>query len=703
MLTAEGSRAPGPGWSTITSTVDNTAPRFTTTFNVWTSFSKANVSFLVGVPTARGRLTTMTPVYALGSPVHSGSLVTYPEINVTFTTITGPTPDCKFSGVATAVVETDCGRCTLNGGTVELYYWPSPAPLSTSHPTITESTSSPLRSTALNGTTLYSPSVYISFQTAFATNSCRRVGRDHTGTMLALRPEDVSTQVHVGGPVYQSGANRYGAMNYADLTGSPPASVYESQPSCIMFGCATIYPSSYFPTLVVPPQMRLLDNAREDCDVGLDELYDPPVALTPQTVMATPTLPSAVVISATAAAPQSTATVHAPDTTGLDPALNSVSKASSADDSMSLTSSTADKPVDPPLTSASDTAASSTNAVFPTSLSLSASAYLTADSIAGAIISLLSSSAPLLLDPMTSAIAGATKLSALRQSSDHGSASSAAALGGVSSPTRGLASWDPAATVPPPMPHSADPPTVATGLGSFSVVMSAMHVSATKVVGTPSSSNPEALLDALVPDAIEPVIPAVVLVLTVTATTSAGTSVAANPSFSPDGGVSIAASGDATSLSSTMSLTAAGTPFPATRSASTRCTSSNGSDGEIHGSSFTGTPNRSTQDQASSITRGSSAVATFTTSSIIPTVTSEGIIAESSNETSTPVRLPVVTTAGSPASLTDGMLTSSRGSPSSARSTSGCASNDGVWAATKAKMMLVAHASVPLLFMVMRS
>jgi len=272
MLTAEGSRAPGPGWSTITSIVDNTVPRFTTTFDVWTSFSKANVSFLVGVPTARGKLTTMTPVYALGSPVKSESLVTYPDINITFTTVTGATPDCKFTDVATAVVQTDCGRCTLNGGTVELYYWLDQATHLNDPPINTESMSSPLRSTVLNGTTLYSPSVYISFQTAFATNSCRRVGQAHTGTMLALRPEDVSTQVHVGGPVYQSGANRYGAMNYADLTGLPPAKVYESQPSCVMFGCATIYPSSYFPTLVIPPQMRALDSAWRDCDVGLDGL-----------------------------------------------------------------------------------------------------------------------------------------------------------------------------------------------------------------------------------------------------------------------------------------------------------------------------------------------------------------------------------------------------------------------------------------------
>ncbi|KAK1807953.1 hypothetical protein LTR12_017696 [Friedmanniomyces endolithicus] len=704
MLTAEGSRPPGPGWSTITSIVDNTVPRFTTTFDVWTSFSKANVSFLVGVPTARGKLTTMTPVYALGSPVKSESLVTYPDINITFTTVTGATPDCNFTDVATAVVQTDCGRCTLNGGTVELYYWLDQATHLNDPPINTESMSSPLRSTVLNGTTLYSPSVYISFQTAFATNSCRRVGQAHTGTMLALRPEDVSTQVHVGGPVYQSGANRYGAMNYADLTGLPPAKVYESQPSCIMFGCATIYPSSYFPTLVIPPQMRALDSAWRDCDVGLDGLYDPPVALTPQTVMATPTLPSAIVISATAAAPQSTPIVHAPDTTQLDLPTNSVSKTSSADDSTSTTSSMAEEPINAPQSFTSYTIAESVSAMSTKSLPLSASAYPAADSIAGTIISLLSSSAPPQLDPMTSATSGATSLPALRPSIvDDGSTSSAAAPGEVSSRTRGLGSWDPAATVTPPMLHSTEPPTVATGLGLLSVVMSAVHISITEVVGTPSSSDPEASLDALVPDAVEPVTPAVVLVLTITATISTPTRTAADPSFPPDGGIGIAAGGDATSLSSAMSLTAAETPFPATPSASARCTGPIDPDGGLSGCSYTGNPTRSTQDPSSSITRGSSAAETSMTSVILPIVTSESTIAESSNETSNSVQLPVVTTAESPTSLTDGMLTGSRGSPSSARSTSGCACNDGVWAATKAEMILTAYATLLLLPIVMRT
>ncbi|KAK5677949.1 hypothetical protein LTS10_009833 [Elasticomyces elasticus] len=299
--------------------------RYTTTVDLWTSFSKANMSVLVGVPTARGKLTTMTPIYALGSPIQSTSLVTYPDIYVTFTTVTGNTPRCKFTGVTTAATHTNCGQCTMNGGTVELLYWTDQVTIQAAN----AESESP-RSAVLNGTTLYSPSVYISFQTAFATNSCGRVGRNHTGTILAMRPQDLSTQVHWGGKVLQSGANDYATMDYADLYGLPPVDVYESQPSCIMFGCATIYTTSYFPTIVIPPQMRSLDSAWRDCAVGLEGLYDPPLALTPQAVMATPTIPSVISPMVTSASPQSTPVTQASPTTASSTSSSSFFKSQTA-------------------------------------------------------------------------------------------------------------------------------------------------------------------------------------------------------------------------------------------------------------------------------------------------------------------------------------------------------------------------------------
>ncbi|KAK3117397.1 hypothetical protein LTR53_001311 [Teratosphaeriaceae sp. CCFEE 6253] len=313
LATAEGRRPLGSEWSTTTTTVVDTGVHYTTTVDEWTMFSTASASFLVGNPTERGKVTTMTPVYALGSPTQRTSLVSYPDNNYTFTMTIGPTLHCKFTAISTAFTRTDCGQCTMTGGTVELLYWPTRA----------AAASGPVSSAGVSlvhdGITLYSPSAYISFQTAYAANSCSRIGRNHTGTMLAIRPADFSTLVHWGGKVAQSGANQYGSLDYADLTGLPPASVYEAQPSCQMFGCATILPSGWNPTLVVPEQMRSLDTAWADCAIGLEGLYDPPVALIPRAVVATPTAPYDISTAPISATPRTTATLYAPETSALSP------------------------------------------------------------------------------------------------------------------------------------------------------------------------------------------------------------------------------------------------------------------------------------------------------------------------------------------------------------------------------------------------
>ncbi|TKA82878.1 hypothetical protein B0A55_00954 [Friedmanniomyces simplex] len=248
----------------------------------------------------------MTPVYALGSPVLTISTTSYEERHGTLTYLSAPTPTCRYTAVATS---TDCGQCTLTGGTVQLFYWPP-----TTRPPATANGTSRPRSLApttsvLSGTTLYSPSVYISFETVYASNDCFQVGSRHTSTVLALNRWDVSTQVHIGGMVGQYGANSYSALRYADLTGLPPASEYELQPSCFMVGCPTIYPSSWNPTLVVPSQLRSMDPAWQSCAIGLEGLYDPPLALTPQTVLASVTTSAPVAYSTSGAVPESTPVV----------------------------------------------------------------------------------------------------------------------------------------------------------------------------------------------------------------------------------------------------------------------------------------------------------------------------------------------------------------------------------------------------------
>jgi hypothetical protein len=261
-----GLRPPGAAWYNTTSVVSYTNPggTRTTSVEVYTSFTTATQGFVVGVSS----VTTMTPVYALGSPVLSEMTTKeplYPE--PTYTVLTGPTPQCKFTAYSIKA-RSDCGRCTIAGGTVDLYFWP-PAPTSVAEKVHTSLLTNKPESTILNGHTLVSPTVYISINTISASDSCLQVGERHTGTLVAMNPEDVSTQVHIGG---KDAAYAYHRLNYHDLVGLPPASNYEMQPSCLMVGCPTIYSTSWHPTLKVPPQVRSIDPAWASCGLALEGL-----------------------------------------------------------------------------------------------------------------------------------------------------------------------------------------------------------------------------------------------------------------------------------------------------------------------------------------------------------------------------------------------------------------------------------------------
>ncbi|KAK1057885.1 hypothetical protein LTR74_013799 [Friedmanniomyces endolithicus] len=341
------STSPGPGWSTITSTDGQDGGPSTETVSVWTSFSKANYSLVVGIST----MSTLTPVYALGSPVLSITTTSYEGRHGTLTYLSGPTPTCRYTAVATS---TDCGQCTLTGGTVQLFYWPPT--MTTPSPVANEMSrvgSIAPYSSLLSGTTLYSASVYISFESVYANNNCFQVGSRHTSTMLALDSQDVSTQVHIGGKVGQYGANSYSALRYGDLTGLPPASEYEVQPSCLMLGCATIYPSSWNPVLAVPRQLRSMDSAWQGCAMGLEGLYDPPVALTPQAALAEVTTPVTVGYSMSTAVPGSMQSTGVPMATSLSADTTTSSRTLSVLDSAAATTTAVGE------TSATATASSS--------------------------------------------------------------------------------------------------------------------------------------------------------------------------------------------------------------------------------------------------------------------------------------------------------------------------------------------------------
>ncbi|KAI7220282.1 hypothetical protein KC333_g2435 [Hortaea werneckii] len=150
------------------------------------------------------------------------------------------------------------------------------------------------------GTTLTSPTVYISFETAFALDECSKpVGRNHTGSLIALLPDQVSSIHGALGPSSMTNATGHfvgtwipASFNYTNLALTPvPLSVYLDQPSCYDSFCSTIF-TDYRPVLSVPQQILSLDPAWSSCDVYWRGLYDPPKALQPAEVVMGPTTPA---------------------------------------------------------------------------------------------------------------------------------------------------------------------------------------------------------------------------------------------------------------------------------------------------------------------------------------------------------------------------------------------------------------------------
>ena len=264
------------GWTAVTQVT--AGKKYIDTTSIYTSFSTTNTTWH-GFNPMNGVPTTITPVYALGTPWLSRSTGTW--ANITQIWRTAPTPECRYGAVYAATTRSPhgfrtssgCGQCTIYGGNVQLYWWPSLSePPHLSNATATQG-SSPARSTVLSGTTLISPTVYISLHKLHAQNSCdQNVGTRVASTLLAMNPTDVSTLVHNGDMAAASGANFYGTLNFDHLTGLPRVSDYEMQPSCVYGGCPTILPIPFSPTLVVPSQVRSMDPAWESCEAGLEGL-----------------------------------------------------------------------------------------------------------------------------------------------------------------------------------------------------------------------------------------------------------------------------------------------------------------------------------------------------------------------------------------------------------------------------------------------
>lgn len=163
-----------------------------------------------------------------------------------------------------------CQTCRINGGTVQLIYW-SPRTINPSNNRTSNATS--LVTAVGLGTTFTSPTVYISFDSLYASNSCGTFGQKYSNTIIPVDPADLSS-------IW--GYQRYNALgwttsfNFTDLYVTPvPNSIYQSQPRCAKswFDLWPTYPANwscprtlpYLPILEVPKEVLNIDPAWSSC------------------------------------------------------------------------------------------------------------------------------------------------------------------------------------------------------------------------------------------------------------------------------------------------------------------------------------------------------------------------------------------------------------------------------------------------------
>ncbi|KAF7190019.1 hypothetical protein HII31_08350 [Pseudocercospora fuligena] len=195
------------------------------------------------------------------------------------------------------------GKAEPRGGTIQLLFWP---PGSQHDTTAAPSTLKTL------GTILTSPTNYISFKSVSAADACSDVGPTLTSCIIAI-PTDASLSTKYGVfdldsigslPLPYVRAST-APLNISNLMLDPvPYSIYASQPWCASHELTQMYRGSqtscetsrsYSPILVVPDAvLQSLAPEWASCSADLRGLYDPPIALQPVELAASPTLPAVV-------------------------------------------------------------------------------------------------------------------------------------------------------------------------------------------------------------------------------------------------------------------------------------------------------------------------------------------------------------------------------------------------------------------------
>ncbi|KAK5700645.1 hypothetical protein LTR97_005162 [Elasticomyces elasticus] len=297
-------------------------------------------------------------------------------------------PECTLTGTGSQRPDT-CGACTVYGGTVQLYYFPvtanasrnmcatapaastacpfgpttplaandSSAQIATAcdghcggvcsyYPFTKTSTKDTGPYTVLDGQTFYGNRAYVSYATAFATDSCGPVGGSYAGGLLTVPSSHVYS---LSGWHYAVDTYAY-SFNFADLNTPIPASGYLAMPQCdghisqsrpnpldrlngnYFDHCSVIIDDWFAPQLALFPEFYELDPAWSRCELALEGLFDPPKALSPASSLATVTVPVPVSSSAPSAAPAPSPT--SPTTTTPAPISSTTTTAASIGNSV---------------------------------------------------------------------------------------------------------------------------------------------------------------------------------------------------------------------------------------------------------------------------------------------------------------------------------------------------------------------------------
>jgi hypothetical protein len=162
------------------------------------------------------------------------------------------------------------------------------------------------------GTTLTSPTLYVSYHSLYATNGCgHKVGTPMYDQIIAIPTASTLSSVWAsplgGAVIFYNGPGVITAtasLNITDLHEPVPMSIYSSQPFCASYAQANAAhfemnswdcprDSPYKPVIKLPHDiLQRLDPAWADCAEAYGGVYDPPIALRPADAIAVPTRPA---------------------------------------------------------------------------------------------------------------------------------------------------------------------------------------------------------------------------------------------------------------------------------------------------------------------------------------------------------------------------------------------------------------------------